>query len=267
MKTGLTIAGFDPSSGAGVTADLAVMGALGVFGTSCITALTVQSTLGVRATHPVPPEVVASTLDCLAVDLPAAGIKIGMLATAATVEVVLEFLRGIGEGVPVVLDPVMRSSSGRALLDAPGVEAMRERLLPLVDWVTPNLGELEVLVGRELDTKEEMEVAALELGERWPGLNVVATGGDLDVPDDLVVTADGAAVWVPGVWIESTATHGTGCAFSTALMCGLVSGLEAVEAVRNAKQFVAGAIRRAEVRGGGKGPMELLWPLRTQRAR
>src|SRR5580698_8027237 len=136
MLTVLTIAGFDPSSGAGVTADLMVFAAHGLFGTSCITALTVQSTVGVRATQPVAGEVVRATLDCLQDDLPVAGIKIGMLATAENVAAVVDFLEGIrGQGIPVVLDPVLRSSSGRELLDAAGVVLMRERLLPLVDWV------------------------------------------------------------------------------------------------------------------------------------
>src|SRR5277367_5095314 len=135
MLTVLTIAGFDPSSGAGVTADLMVFAAHGLFGTSCITGLTVQSTMGVRTTEAVSAEIVHDTLDCLQSDLAVAGIKIGMLATAANVAMVadfLEMLRGENRRVPVVLDPVLRSSSGRELLDGEGMEVLRRRLLPLV---------------------------------------------------------------------------------------------------------------------------------------
>ena len=127
MQTVLTIAGFDPSSGAGVTADLMVFAAHGLFGTSCITGLTVQSTVGVRSTTAVSAEVVKATLDCLVSDLPPAGIKIGMLTTAENVGVVAEFLAAFRDEerrVPVVLDPVLRSSSGRELLDAEGVAAI-----------------------------------------------------------------------------------------------------------------------------------------------
>src|SRR5277367_551787 len=150
MQTVLTIAGFDPSSGAGVTADLMVFAAHGLFGVSCVTGLTVQSTVGVRAVVPVSVGVVHETLDCLQSDLPLAGIKIGMLATAANVAMVadfLEMLRDEKRRVPVVLDPVVRSSSGKELLDKEGVAVLRERLLPVVDWVTPNLEELGVLTG------------------------------------------------------------------------------------------------------------------------
>jgi hydroxymethylpyrimidine/phosphomethylpyrimidine kinase len=230
------------------------MAAHGLFGTSCATALTVQSTVGVRATHAVDAEIVTQTLACLAEDLPPAGIKIGMLANEANVLAVA--------AVPVVLDPVIRSSSGAALLDMAGVAAMQRSLLPLVDWVTPNLGELAALAGMMVDGPAEMGRAARVLLDRWPQLNVVGTGGDLDKPYDLVLHTDGRMEWLEGERVESRATHGTGCAFSTALLCGLVKGLEAGVALRGAKQFVTEAIRRAEPRGSGHGPMDLLWPLR-----
>ena len=221
MQTVLTIAGFDPSSGAGVTADLMVFAAHGLFGTSCITGLTVQSTVGVRTSTPVSAEIVRVTLDCLVSDVPPVGIKIGMLATAENVRAVAEFLvtfRGEEERVPVVLDPVLRSSSGRELLDAEGVAAMRESLLPLVDWVTPNLEELGVLTGREVKRREDMPEAAVALQEMGWELNVVVTGGHLNPPDDLLVTTDGERVWMPGEQMVSRSTHGTGCAFASALL-------------------------------------------------
>jgi hydroxymethylpyrimidine/phosphomethylpyrimidine kinase len=266
MQSVLTIAGFDPSSGAGVTADLMVFAAHGLFGTSCVTSLTVQSTVGVRASMAVPGALVKATLDCLEEDLPGAGIKIGMLATAEIVAVVAEFLEGLGRRVPVVLDPVVRSSSGRELLDGAGVEAMRDRLLPLVDWVTPNVEELGVLTGRRDLRREDLAGAVRELqdlgGKVGARLNVVATGGHLERPDDLLVTAAGEAHWMAGERMESRSTHGTGCAFSSALLSRLVLGDEAVEAVRGAKTYVAEAIRTAAPLGRGVGPVNHLWTLR-----
>jgi hydroxymethylpyrimidine/phosphomethylpyrimidine kinase len=264
MQTVLTIAGFDPSSGAGVTADLMVFAAHGLFGTSCITGLTVQSTVGVRAVTAVSAELVRATLDYLASDLPPVGIKIGMLATAANVTAVSEFLSGLRvekERVPVVLDPVFESSSGRELLDREGVGVMRESLLPLVDWVTPNLDELGVLTGRQVRRREDVEEAALELQQMGWELNVLVTGGHLNPPDDLLVTAEGERIWLPGTQVVSRSTHGTGCAFSSALLSRLVLGDGAGDAAAAAKRYVAEAIGRAAPRGRGLGPVNHLWPL------
>jgi hydroxymethylpyrimidine/phosphomethylpyrimidine kinase len=273
MQTVLTIAGFDPSSGAGVTADLMVFAAHGLFGTSCITGLTVQSTVGVESTMAVSGDVVRATLDCLVSDLPPAGIKIGMLTTAENVAVVAEFLAAFRDEetrVPVVLDPVLRSSSGRELLDAEGVAVMRESLLPLVDWVTPNLEELGVLTGRRVRRREEMPEAALALQEMGWELNVVATGGHLNPPDDLLVPAglpapaEGEMFWLTGEQMVSRSTHGTGCAFSSALLSRLVLGDRANDAAVAAKRYVAEAIRTAEAMGRGIGPVNHLWPLRSR---
>jgi len=264
MQTVLTIAGFDPSSGAGVTADLMVFAAHGLFGVSCITALTVQSTAGVTGIEQVADETVAATLSCLEDDLPPAGIKLGMLAGADTVMVVADFLstlRSCGRRLTVVLDPVMRSSSGGELLDAAGVAALQERLLPLVDWITPNLEELGVLTGRQDLRKGDVAAAARQLQATCGKLNVVATGGHLATPDDLLVTASGEALWLPGERIETRSTHGTGCAFSSALLSRLVLGDGPVAAARGAKEYVVEAIRTATPMGRGFGPVNHLWPL------
>lgn len=269
IKTLLTIAGHDPSSGAGVTADLAVMAAHGYSGTSAVTALTVQSTVAVRATHPVESRILADALDCIVEDMPPAGVKIGMLATGANVRVVcslLERLRAQGLRSPVVLDPVMRATSGRALLDEDGVCMLREALLPLVDWATPNFSELEVLLGRRLKVAAELELAAAELVEANSRLNLVCTGGDADAADDLVLLGDRTREWLRGEKLLSTSTHGTGCAFASALVCRLSDGVAGVEAARLAKQYVTEGIRRAEPRGAGKGPLDLWWPRRQNGA-
>jgi hydroxymethylpyrimidine/phosphomethylpyrimidine kinase len=265
MQTVLTIAGFDPSSGAGVTADLMVFAAHGLFGVSCITGLTVQSTVGVAATHAIAAEIVRSTLDCLQADLPIAGIKIGMLTSAANVAAVADFLVELrdGEGrIPVVLDPVLRSSSGRELLDRAGVELMSERLLPMVDWVTPNLEELGALAGRGVIHRDDLAGAACVLQGRYPGLQVFATGGHLNPPDDLVLTVDGETHWLPGEHIATRSTHGTGCALSSALLSRMVLGDDALQAAAAAKAYVVEAMRSAIPMGQGHGPVNHLWPLR-----
>ncbi len=187
-----------------------------------------------------------------------------MLGTAANVEAVAEFLEQVrgSRRVPVVLDPVMRSSSGRELLDAEGVEVLRERLLPLVDWVTPNLAEAELLTGRSVLRREDMVEAALTLQGMGRELNVVVTGGHLDSPDDLLLRASGEVSWLTGARIESRSAHGTGCVFSSALLSRVVWGDEGRDAVAKAKEYVAEAIRRAVPMGGGVGPVDSLWPLR-----
>jgi hydroxymethylpyrimidine/phosphomethylpyrimidine kinase len=256
----LTIAGFDPSSGAGVTADLKVFAAHRLYGLAAITALTVQSTQGVRRFQAVSPQFLADTLACLAEDVEISGVKIGMLGTAETVSVTARFLAG--SGIPrerVVLDPIIRSSSGRTLLDAAGLDRLQSELLPFAGWVTPNLDELAELAESSISSRESIPVAARELASSHPGLNVVVTGGHLDPPDDFLLTADGAEEWFPGQKIETTATHGTGCTFSSALLAHLVAGKPPREAVAGAKQYVRAAMEAAYPVGRGHGPLNHLY--------
>lgn len=266
MKTLLTIAGFDPSSGAGITADLMTFAAHEHFGISAITSLTVQSTRGVRDSHPVSASTLRATLDCLEDDLPPAGIKLGMLGTAGLVTTVADYLEGVRQarpGVQIVLDPVLRSTSGRELLSAEGLSLLRSRLLPLVDWVTPNLAELALLTDQPAASRPEMESAARTLQSGMPRLNVLVTGGHIDPPDDLLLPAGSdSSHWIPGKRMESTSTHGTGCALSSALVSRLVTGTPPLEAARLAKEYVAEAIRSAAPIGHGNGPLNHLWPLR-----
>lgn len=267
MQTVLTIAGFDPSSGAGVTADLMVFAAHGLFGTSAITSLTVQSTLGVRSSQPVDARVLRETLGCLHADLPPAGVKIGMLGTATSVDVIADYLEDLKRDrpdIPIVLDPVIRSSSGGELISPEGLVVLRDRLLALVTWATPNIVELGVLTALSVTHRNDLEPAAKTLQRSHPHLNVLATGGHLDKPDDLLLTAEGDLHWLAGQRIESTSTHGTGCAFSSALLSRLVLGDTAIEAARSAKRYVAEGIRQASPLGHGHGPLNHLWPLQSR---
>lgn len=278
----LTIAGHDPSSGAGVTADLMSFAAHGLFGLSAITALTVQSTLGVAAVELISPEVLRQVLDQLEADLPAEGIKIGMMGSVASAQVVGEVLmarrRQRAErraqdlpsdepGIPIVLDPVLRSSSGAELLDAAGVAALRESVLPEVGWITPNWAELAMLAERPVGSLLEAEAAAEELADSHPGLHIVVTGGDQPEPIDLLRLPTGESQRFHGTRVETRSTHGTGCAFSSALLARLVLGESPTEAVRLAKEYVTGALRQAPALGQGRGPMDLLWPLRSAPAK
>lgn len=258
----LTIAGFDPSSGAGVTADLKVFAAHGVYGLAAITALTVQSTQGIGCVEPVSPEILRQTLNCLAEDMAISGVKIGMLATDAAVEAVSDFLAK--SGIPagkVVLDPVLRSSSGHDLLSNEGINRLKIDLLPLVGWVTPNVDELAILAETTISSREAIPEAAGRLAQKYPALNIVVTGGHLDPPDDFLLTAKGASQWFPGHRIQTRATHGTGCAFSSAVLARLLAGDSPSHAVAAAKAYVAEAMRAAKLIGKGHGPLHHLYRL------
>ena len=263
----LTIAGFDPGSGAGITADLKTFAAHRIYGVACISALTVQSTLGVRAVEPLSAMLVRQTLKCLAEDLSLSGIKIGMLGSSAVVCEVSSFLTAQSGAIPrerIVLDPVLRSTSGTALIDRDGLRLIREELLPRVGWITPNVDELAVLAGGSPDREEvpaaaaRLQAMAARLGN--DALNVVVTGGHLSRPDDFLLTASGAGNWLAGEKIITNATHGTGGAFSSALLCELISSRSPEQAVAAAKAYVTEALRSAYPIGKGKGPMNHLFP-------
>ena len=246
-----------------------VFAAHGLFGTSCITALTVQSTLGVRDVHAVQAGVVAETLACLDDDTPPAGVKIGMLATADNVSAVCDYLERLRERdprVPVVLDPVMRSSSGAALLDQAGVDLLQDRLLGLVDWVTPNTLELAVLSGREVAESSVVPEICREVQERirvntGRRVGLLAKGGHLEKPDDYIWLPSGEGTWIAGERVHTRSTHGTGCALSSAFLSGLVLGHDPAHAAALAKVYVAGALRNAEPIGKGAGPLKHLWQI------
>jgi hydroxymethylpyrimidine/phosphomethylpyrimidine kinase len=259
----LTVAGFDPSSGAGITADLQVFAAHGLFGTSAITALTVQSTVGVQAVRPTDPDLLLATLQFVSADLPASGVKVGMLGSDANVVVLAKFLSHAPSGIPVVLDPVLRSSSGRDLLEPKALRRLHSDLLPLVGWITPNWAELEALTGFRVRNFEQARDAADALGKLHPALSIVVTGGDSPEPVDLLRIPGGAIQTFPGDRIETTSTHGTGCAFSAALLSRLILGDAPAQAVAGAKSYVIEALRSAPGLGRGRGPLNLLWPLKA----
>lgn len=262
----LTIAGFDPSSGAGVTADIKTIAAHECYGVSCITALTVQSTQGVRRVEVVDAAVVAESLRGLTSDMAVEAVHIGMLGDARIVAVVADFLTETR--LPhVVLDPILKSSSGADLLDAAGTRLLIERLLPLAELVTPNLDEAGALAGMAVTNLGEMRAAAARL-HSLGAANVVVTGGHLEKAIDLLsfTTAHGVeAETFKAERLRSNSTHGTGCAFATALACHLAHGRGLPEAVLLAKVYVSAAIANAHPLGKGVGPLHHLYRMTQPR--
>jgi hydroxymethylpyrimidine/phosphomethylpyrimidine kinase len=251
----LSIAGFDPSSGAGVTADVQTILAHGCFPITCITALTVQSTLGVRRVEPVGAVLVRETLRELARDFDIAAVKVGMLGSGAVAHAVAEFLLPAGLE-NVVLDPIVKSSSGADLIDAAGLTILRERLLPLAAVMTPNVEEAAALTGLAASMPKEIQAAARKL-HAMGARAVVITGGHREEAIDLL-SERGRMEEFRAPKIESRSTHGTGCAFATAVACELAKGSSLREAVIAAKEFVRQAIEKAVPLGKGIGPMRLI---------
>jgi hydroxymethylpyrimidine/phosphomethylpyrimidine kinase len=250
----LSIAGHDPSSGAGVTADIKTIAAHGCYGVTCVTSLTVQSTRGVKSVEPVEGRVITDTLEELMSDLEIAAIKIGMLGTAEAARSVSGFLRRY-QPRHVVLDPVLKSSSGASLLSKDGLQIMKDRVLSVVSVITPNAEEAGVLTGLEVRNLDEMGAAALRL--RQAGVrNVIVTGGHLDPPSDVISLAGTPGfVTLTGTKVTVRSTHGTGCAFSTALACRLAQGKSLTAAAKAAKTFVETALKSAPILGRGVGPV------------
>ncbi len=266
----LTIAGFDPSSGAGVTADIKTIAAHGCYGVACITALTVQSTAGVRRVETLDPTVVTDTLEELATDIPISAVHIGMLGTAKVAKAVAEFLgqrSGRAKLANVVLDPVLKSSSGADLLDAAGVKVLVERLIPLADVITPNVDEAAALTGLKVGDLDEMRAARARLHEMGAAA-VVITGGHLEKAIDLLSfrTKDGVGEEVfKAERLQSQSTHGAGCAFATAMACHLALGRGLAEAALLAKTYVQAAIAAGHPLGRGTGPVHHLYRMNQQR--
>jgi hydroxymethylpyrimidine/phosphomethylpyrimidine kinase len=188
-----------------------------------------------------------------------------MLGSEANVVALAKFLSLAPSRVPVVLDPVLRSSSGHDLLEPAALRRLHSDLLPLVGWATPNWSELEVLTGLRVRTFEQARDAADVLGKLHPALTLVVTGGDAPKPVDLLRVPGGTIQTFPGDHIETTSTHGTGCAFSAALLARLILGDAPAQAVSRAKAYVAEALRSSPGLGHGRGPLNLLWPLRAAR--
>jgi hydroxymethylpyrimidine/phosphomethylpyrimidine kinase len=275
----LTIAGFDPSSGAGITADVKTIAAHGCYGVACISALTVQSTSGVRRVESVDPALIRDTLDELDADLHIAAVHIGMLGSAKVVKAVADFLEAAENSgntsskrrparlSNIVLDPILKSSSGADLLDSAGTKLLTERLIPLADVITPNTDEAAVLTGLRVNDLDTMREAAGKLHQMGASA-VVITGGDLEKAIDLLSYPTSKGIQQEVFKAErqqSTSTHGTGCAFATSMACHLALERGLAEATLLSKTYVGAAITNAQILGKGTGPVHHLYRMTQQR--
>lgn len=257
----LSIAGSDSGGGAGIQADLKTFCALGCFGMTALTALTAQNTVGVRAIHAVPLDMLHAQIDAVVEDIGVDAVKVGMLHSAATVQAVAAAIDR-HRLQRVVLDPVMVATSGATLIDREAIEVLVAQMFPRAALVTPNLDEAALLVGRPLTTEADLEAAARELIARGARA-VLLKGGHLagGTVSDLLLASDAAPLWLRGPRIPSANTHGTGCTLSSAIAAHLAQGASLPDAVRGARDYVRGALQAgAPVRtGAGSGPLNHAW--------
>ena len=259
MKTALSIAGSDPSGGAGIQADLKTMTMHGVYAMSAVTALTAQNTTGVRGVLECSPEFLALQLDCIFSDIVPDAVKTGMVSSAPLIRVITDRLTHY-RARNLVVDPVMVSTSGSRLLEEEAGEALRGQLLPLAILITPNIPEAEVLSGLTISGPEDMERAAREIGERY-GCAVLCKGGhDLNDANDLL-WQDGSCKWFCGRRIHNPNTHGTGCTLSSAIASNLAKGCDLETAVERAKIYLSGALSSMLDLGAGSGPLDHLFSI------
>jgi hydroxymethylpyrimidine/phosphomethylpyrimidine kinase len=253
-QVALTIAGSDSGGGAGIQADLKTFHAFGVFGTSAITAITAQNTVGVRAVQRIDPGIVSEQIHAVAEDLSPAALKTGMLADAEIIEAVAAAIRETKLG-NLVIDPVMVAKSGDRLLEADAVSALSTELLPLSEVVTPNLPEAAILADTSVETADDMKRAAQALIERG-AKSVLLKGGHL-AGDTLVDIYFDGHEWYE--WqearLQTRHTHGTGCTLSAAVCAGLALGRTRLQAVADARDFTRRAIESAPALGAGHGPL------------
>lgn len=258
IRNVLSIAGSDPSGGAGIQADLKAFSARGTYGMAVLTALTAQNTQGVTAIHALPPDFVRAEIEAVFSDVRVDAVKIGMIANAQIAETVAASLEAYAAGIPIVLDPVMVAKGGAPLLANDANQAILERLLPLATLITPNLPEAAALLGeQEAQTREGMAEQAKRLLLFGPRA-VLIKGGHLESDDSPDVLAEADRVtWYEGPRTKTKNTHGTGCALSSAIAAELAKGQFVVEAVRAAKTYLAEAIAAADQLsvGSGHGPV------------
>lgn len=260
VPTVLTIAGSDSSGGAGVQADLKTIESFGLFGQSAITSLTAQNTLGVNAVFDASPEFVEAQIDAVFDDMVPDAVKIGMISSSAIAEAVARALRRRAAR-HIVVDPVMVATSGADLMRDGAVRAVVGDLFPLAEVITPNLSEARALCGFDIVDAAGMERAARTLADMTSGA-VLVKGGHLDESADDCLVFDGRTCWLRGTRVDTGNTHGTGCTLSSAIACGLASGKSAIDSVRVAKAYVAGALSSGFSMGKGSGPLDHMWRLR-----
>ena len=254
MRTALTIAGTDPSGGAGIQADLKTMTAHRVYGMSAITAVVAQNSTGVTGIMEVTPEFLAEQLDDVFTDIFPDAVKIGMVSSSALIRVIAEKLKQY-HAKNIVLDPVMVATAGSKLISDEAISTLKEVLIPLADVITPNIPEMEVLSGMTIQSDRDMERAAAKFAGDTCHCAVLCKGGhQLNDANDLL-NVDGENLWFYGKRIATSNTHGTGCTLSSAIASNLAKGRGLAESVRRAKAYLSGALGDMLDLGKGSGPM------------
>ena len=262
MKTALTIAGSDSSGGAGIQADIKTMSAHGIYAMSAITALTAQNTTGVYGILESDPDFLANQLDCIFTDIYTDAVKIGMVSSAALIEVIAQKLKQY-HAKNIVVDPVMVATSGSRLIAEDAVEALKQNLLPIATVLTPNIPEAEVLSGLSISGSADMEAAAKQISEKY-GCAVLCKGGhNINDADDLL-WENGSGRWFYGKRINNPNTHGTGCTLSSAIASNLAKGMTLERSVQRAKEYLSGALAAMLDLGKGQGPMNHLYALKGE---
>ena len=262
MKTALTIAGSDSSGGAGIQADIKTMTMHGVYAMSAITALTAQNTTGVRAIQESTPYFLKQQIDAVFEDIYPDAVKIGMVASSELIRVIADRLRYY-DAKNVVVDPVMVATSGSALMKNEAVQTLMEELLPISTLVTPNIPEAQVLSGLTIETQEDMVTAAKRIGDSYHCAALLKGGHRINDANDLLYT-NGELRWFVGKRIDNPNTHGTGCTLSSAIASNLAKGHSLTESVKNAKNYISGALGAMLDLGRGSGPMDHAYALHQE---
>lgn len=254
MKTALSIAGTDPSGGAGIQADLKAMTMNGVFAMSAITALVAQNTTGVREIVEMTPEFLGKQIDAVFEDIPPDAVKIGMVASCGLIEIIAQRLQ-LYQAQNIVVDPVMVSTSGDRLISEEAVDTLKNELLPLATIVTPNIPEAEILSGMTIHSQADIEAAARDIGNAY-GCAVLLKGGhNINDANDFLY-ADGAGTWFYGTRINNPNTHGTGCTLSSTIAANLAKGFELPVSIQRSKDYLSGALGAMLDLGHGRGPIQ-----------
>jgi hydroxymethylpyrimidine/phosphomethylpyrimidine kinase len=253
MKTALTIAGSDSSGGAGIQADIKTMTANKVYAMSAITALTAQNTTGVTSIMEVTPEFLAEQLDSIFTDIFPDAVKIGMVSSSALIETIADRLTEY-QAKNIVLDPVMIATSGARLITEDAISALKEKLIPIADIITPNIPEAEELTGMSIQTSSDMEEAGKMIYDTFHCAVLLKGGHSLNDANDFLYWEDGEE-WFEGKHIKNPNTHGTGCTLSSAIASNLAKGFSLPESIERAKRYISGALGAMLDLGKGSGPM------------
>ena len=262
MKTALSIAGSDPSGGAGIQADIKTMTLNGVYAMSAITALTAQNTLGVRAIEEVSADFLKEQIDCVFEDIYPDAVKIGMVSSKELIETIAERLEFF-KAENIVVDPVMAATSGSSLLKTDAIDALIRFLFPISTIVTPNIPEAEVLSGMEIFNEEDMKKAAEKIGTEC-GCAVLIKGGHSINDANDILYSDGGITVFNGKRIDNPNTHGTGCTLSSAIASNLAKGYSIKESVQRAKNYISCALSAELNLGKGAGPMNQAFDLKSE---